>query len=298
MKNKGLLSTEALLPFGNERKHIFMLFKDALITSGVMDIGHRALIDEIKREVEESALRKGFATVAIDTNALYMRIITNYVLSFVEASKLKVLVSNIVVREALAPHILKEVFKEKEWVEESDKIRSLALKVGADILRLPAKAEPLRSRLSRLAAIELKELQERTNLIIASSVSDRGDLALIEGYKQSPDDPIFITGDKSAANIAKTVKLRTYLIPYDKDISKEVPIVTYTNFPKLIFNSATLLTTISIRVPKTRIEIHILGAWKDMIALWSKPTILVRAPNPIHEKAKQLIEKTRRLQSL
>lgn len=292
------MSTEALLPFGNERKHIFMLFKDALITSGVMDIGHRALIDEIKREVEESALRKGFATVAIDTNALYMRIITNYVLSFVEASKLKVLVSNIVVREALAPHILKEVFKEKEWVEESDKIRSLALKVGADILRLPAKAEPLRSRLSRLAAIELKELQERTNLIIASSVSDRGDLALIEGYKQSPDDPIFITGDKSAANIAKTVKLRTYLIPYDKDISKEVPIVTYTNFPKLIFNSATLLTTISIRVPKTRIEIHILGAWKDMIALWSKPTILVRAPNPIHEKAKQLIEKTRRLQSL
>ncbi|MEM1744379.1 MAG: hypothetical protein QW794_00965 [Thermosphaera sp.] len=298
LKNKGLLSAEAFLPFGNERKHIFLLFRDALIASGVVDIGHRALIDEIKREVEEGALRRGFAAVAVDTNALYMRVVTNYVLSFVEASRLKVLVSNIVVREALAPHTLKEMVKEKEWVEESDKIKSLALKVGTEALQLPVKAEPLRSRLSRLAAIELKELQERTNVMIVSSVSGRGDLALIESYKQSPDNPIFITGDVSAANVAETVKLRTYLISYDVSVSREVLKITYTNFPRLIFNLATLLTMISIRVPKTRIEVHVLGAWRDMITSWSKPTILVRAPNPIHEKARQLIEKARRLQSL
>lgn len=293
LRNRGLSEVETFLPFGNERKQVFSLFKDALVASGAISIKHDALIDEIEKEVD---VKGGVPTIAVDTNILYMRFLTNYVLSYVEASKLKVLISSVAVKEALAPHIVKESVKEREWADESNKIVTLALKVRGSIPQLPVKAEPLRSRLARLAAIELRELQERTNVTIVSSPSDRGDLALIESYKQSSNNPIFITGDKSAANVAEVMRLRTYLVSYDVEVKKEDLKITYTNLPKLIFNLATLLTLISVKIPGTRIGILALGAWREMVHSWNRPTILMKTLNPLHERAKQLIEKSRLLQ--
>ncbi len=287
LKKRGIKIDEATLPFGKEEKSIYTLFRDALIASGALTLDIEPIINEVKENME----RLGVAYIALDTNTLNMRFTTSYILpslSREQAEKLKVLVASAVLNEALKPHLIDKQFKEVDWRKEREKIISLAQKANGYVSQLDDYAEPLKSRLSRLASIELKELKGRIQRIDSSS--EKGDMAIIESYEKSREKPILITGDKALFNVASIRGLTTHLIDMNAKPTKQDVNITYTNLPKLVFTLATLLTTITIEIPDTQITTTIIGAWRDMA--WSKPTIKASAPNPIHQKAKQQIEKT------
>ncbi len=299
LRSKGIQLGHATLPFNRDEKDIFSLFRDSLIAAGALKLDYQGLLDEIRREVngEGGVLRPGLAVIALDTNMLYMRFVTGYLLRSVDINKLRILIATRVIQEIMRRFLTKRDVKEETWIKEHDKILELASRAGVTIPSLPDRAEPLSSRLTRLAAIELEELKSKIEKIEPPISIERGDLAIIESYKLKEKNSIFITGDEKAAHVAAMQGLKAFLVKQDLEIDKENVELTYKNLPRLILSLATLLTMIVIRIPKTQIETIVLGAWKDMTKSWKKPTIQVKASHPIHNEAKRTIEKTREMLS-
>lgn len=283
---------EASLPFNRDSKSIYTLFKDALIASGALKLDVQGLVDVILDKIRSRLT----VYIALDTNMLYTRFMTGQLLSRLDSwalDNIKVLVSRAVIMEALYP-ITQKVEMEALWREERSRISNLAWRTsGLAPWYLDDKAAPLRARLSRMALMELEDIKLRMETVHASRM---GDMEIIRSYKDSNQSPIFITADKNALQAALALNLEAYEVNFDVEVKRENIEVTYLNLPRLILSLATMLTTISIEVPpNSGRELIVLGSWNKMMRAWRKATIKVKAPNPVHSRARNMLQKIARI---
>ena len=274
----------------------YIHLRDALQASGVLPFKR---IKELLLEIEEilsnypSVREPKLPILALDTNAFYMRLPTNYL------SKLKTK-PTLVISNGVYQEISNNSNRSLDNRRLLSKLKSLfSYTTGIEEIFFLG-VESFKARRALLALSELIKTEKEFKCFITEA-RDYGDEAILNSYKKFEQEQrsrvIFITLDEKARALAMSPHIaleNRYIEQVSVEEIRSSTNLTYESLPRLLYTLATYFMLIRVSCGTDQVLIE--GVWNSKSREdWIAENIKIKAQKAIIRKIVNRIEKSRKI---
>ena len=224
------------------------------------DVVERVVEELLKRVKGEDAVKYPPLALAVDTNVLYARIFTNWLLDQLEAKKLMPLV---VVSKAVRNELMKKI--DREYKESSSQLTELRKSCVDEMVKRDLLVPGVSTTEARRAFLALHEehiISSKVRFAVAKA-KGVGDQKIVDSYykfklKHLPWDVLFITCDDKIRGRAEMLNLMYSYI--DQGKLEVLEFLPYRKVPDLMLSLATYMMQVTLSSDMTSVAIR--GVWR------------------------------------